>query len=173
MYPCGSKFDIQHSVSCKKRGFVTIRQNNLRDRTAKILSEYATTKKNRAKTCPVKWKDLRNRTANRSNEARLDLQASGFWERGQQAFFDLRVFDPNACRYLNKSLQQCHVINENKEKMTYIERALPIDHGAFTVLVFSIYGKMGRECHKIYSRLLDLLSEKRYLSKSVVPDWAV
>ena len=128
---------------------------------------------NRAKTCPVRWKDLRKRTADRSNEARLDVQVRGFWERGQQAFFDLRVFDPSACRHLNKSLQQCHVINENEKKMTYIERVLQIDHGAFTLLVFSIYGKMGRDCHKIYSRLSDLLSEKRNLPKSVVPNWAV
>ena len=37
--PCGSKFDIQHSMNCKKGGFVTIRHNDLRDLTAKILSE--------------------------------------------------------------------------------------------------------------------------------------
>ena len=35
--PCGSKFDIQNSMSCKKGGFVTIRHNELRDLTAKIL----------------------------------------------------------------------------------------------------------------------------------------
>ena len=34
-------------------------------------------------------------------------------------------------------------------------------HSVFTLLVFSIYGSMGRECHKFYSRLSDLLSEKR------------
>ena len=63
---------------------------------------------------------------------RLDVRARGFWERGQQAFFDLRVFDPNTCRYLNKSLQHCHVINENEKKRTYNERVLQIDHGTFT-----------------------------------------
>ena len=39
-YPCGSKFDIQHhSMNCKKGGFLTIRHNDLRNLTAKILSE--------------------------------------------------------------------------------------------------------------------------------------
>ena len=37
--PCGSKIDIQHSLSCKNGGFVAIRHNELRDLTAKILSE--------------------------------------------------------------------------------------------------------------------------------------
>ena len=34
---CRSKFDKQNSMSCKKGGFVTIRHNELRDLTAKIL----------------------------------------------------------------------------------------------------------------------------------------
>ena len=37
--PCGSKFDIQHSMSCKKGGFVSIRHNDLCDLTARIVSE--------------------------------------------------------------------------------------------------------------------------------------
>ena len=36
---CGSKFDVQHSLSCKKGGFVILRQNSLRDLTANILKE--------------------------------------------------------------------------------------------------------------------------------------
>ena len=82
---------------------------------------------------------------------RLDVRAHDFWERGQQVFFDLRVFDPNTCRYLNKLLQRFHVINENEEKRAYNERVLQIDHGTFIPLFFSIYGSMGRECHKFYS----------------------
>lgn len=31
VYPCGSKFDIEHSMSYKKGGFVTIRHIDLRD----------------------------------------------------------------------------------------------------------------------------------------------
>ena len=48
---------------------------------------------------------VNNRNANRSNEVRHDVRAPGFWERGQQALYDLRVFDLNTCRYLNKSPQ--------------------------------------------------------------------
>ena len=32
---CGSTFDIQHSMSCMKAGFLYIRHNDLRDLTAK------------------------------------------------------------------------------------------------------------------------------------------
>ena len=158
-------------MNCKKGGFVTIRHNDLRDLTAKILSEVCYDTEIEPRLAPLSGEDLSNRTANRSNEARLDVRARGFWERGQQAFFDLRVFDPNACRYLNKSLQHFHAINENEKKRAYNERVLQVDHGTFTPLVFSIYGSMGRECHKFYSRLSDLLSEKVNLPKSVVANW--
>ena len=36
---CGSKMDIQHAMSCKKGGFITIRHNDLRDLTANLLTE--------------------------------------------------------------------------------------------------------------------------------------
>ena len=131
--------------------------------------------RNRAETCPVKWRwDLAHGTANRSNEARLDVWAHGFGERGQQAFYDLRFFDPNACRYLNKSLTQCQVMNENEKERAYNERVLKADHCTFTPLVSSIYENMGKECHshKFYSWLSDvLLSKKHNLPKSVVANW--
>ena len=42
-------------------------------------------------------------SAIRSDEARLDVSARGFWTRGQRAFFDVKVFDPNAQRYSGQS----------------------------------------------------------------------
>ena len=86
-----------------------------------------------------------------------------FLGRGQQALFELRVFNPNTSRYLNKSLQQGNVINENEKKSAYNEKVLQVDNGTFTPLFSSIHRNMGRECHKFYSQLSDLLSQKRNL----------
>ena len=169
--PCGSKFDIQHCMSCKKGGFVSIRHNDLRDLTANMVSEVCKDTEIEPRLTPLSGEELRGRTSNNSNEARVDIRTRGFWERGQQAFFDLRVFDPNACRYRNKSLQQCHITNEQEKKRAYNERIMQIDHGTFTPLVFSIYGSMARECQKFYSRLAELISEKRNLPKSITSNW--
>ena len=46
------------------------------------------------KLTPLTGKELNSRIANTTNEARLDIRAGGVWERGRQAFLDLRVFDP-------------------------------------------------------------------------------
>ena len=37
--------------------------------------------------------------ANRRDDARTDIHARGFWDRQQDAFFDIRVFHPNAPSY--------------------------------------------------------------------------
>ena len=70
---------------------------------------------------PLSAEELHGRTTNRLNEAKLDIRAKGFWNRDQQAFFDIRVFDPNACRCLNKSQQQCHAMKEHGKKRWYNE----------------------------------------------------
>ena len=88
----------------------------------------------------------------------IEIRTWGFWERGQQAFFDIRVSDPNACCYRNKSLQQCHVIIEQEKKRAYNERILQVDHGTFPPLVFSI---------TFYSRL----AQRRDLPQSISSNW--
>ena len=105
--------------------------------------------------------------SNNSNETKADIRIRGFWEQGQQVSFDLMAFDPDACRYCNKSLQQCHVMNEQEKKRAYSERILQIDPGTFTPLVFSVNGSMGRECQKFYSGLTQMISKKRDLLQSI------
>ena len=37
--PCGSEFDIQYSMSCKKGGYISIGHNDLGNLTAHVMSE--------------------------------------------------------------------------------------------------------------------------------------
>ena len=69
-------------MSCKKGGFVTIRHNDLQELAAKILSEVFYGTDIEPKLVTLSGEDLSNRTANRSNETRLDVRARGFWEIG-------------------------------------------------------------------------------------------
>ena len=104
---------------------------------------------------------MEHRSAIENNKARLDIRARIFWIRRQQAFLDIRVFDPNACRQSNSSLSQCYATNEKEKKRNYNQRILQVEQGTFSPLVFSIYGDLGRECQAFYSRLRELLVEKR------------
>ena len=124
-------------MSCKKGGFVSIRHNDLRDLTAKVLSEVCKDTEIEPKLTTLTGKELDSRTAKITNEKKLDIRAHGVWERGQQSIFRLKGLDHNACRCFNKSLQQCHVMNEQEKKRAYNKRVLQIEHGKFTSLVFS------------------------------------
>ena len=55
-------------------------------------------------------------SANSSDEARLDVNARGFWMRGQRAFFDVTVFNPFAKSHLNQKLNTAFTASENEKK---------------------------------------------------------
>ena len=88
---------------------------------------------------------------------RLDVCARGFWQAGQMAFFDVRVFNPNARRYAKQELSKTYQLNEKEKKRLYNERIMQVEHGTFTPLVMSATGGMGRESSKFHSRLSDLI----------------
>ena len=78
-------------MSCKIGDFATIRHNDLRDLTTKILSKVCNDTEIEPNFVPLSREDLAHGSANRSNEARLDVRPRGFVERGQQAFYNLRL----------------------------------------------------------------------------------
>ena len=57
-----------------------------------MLSEVCKDIEIEPKLTPLTGEELGSRTTNTRNEARLDIRARGVWERGQQAFLDLRIF---------------------------------------------------------------------------------
>ena len=77
------------------------------------------------------------------------------------AFFDVRVFNPNARRYVKQEPSKRYQINEKEKKRFYNERIMQVEQGTFTPLVISVTRGMGRESSKFYSRLSELISEKR------------
>ena len=82
----------------------------------------------------------------KSDEARLDVSARGFWMTGQKAFFDLWVFNPLAKRYVSYEPQRCYILNKNEKKRSYNNRVMEVEHGSLTPMVISSTGGFGREC---------------------------
>ena len=75
---CGSKYDFQHSMSCKKEGLVSIRHNDIRDLTADILRELCNDVEVEAKLIPLTGEQLQYRSAITGDETRLDIRAQSF-----------------------------------------------------------------------------------------------
>ena len=91
----GERFDVNHAIIYMKGGFVFQRHNELRDLEAELLNLVCKD----VETEPVLQDitgEVLGRGANTSQEARVDIHASGFWERQRSAFFDVRVCHPNA-----------------------------------------------------------------------------
>ena len=65
-----------------------------------------------------------NRWSNKTQDAKLDIHARGFWERHRSAFFDVRVCHPNAVSYKDLERQQIYRIHENEKKRLYSRRVL-------------------------------------------------
>ena len=111
------------------------------------------------------------RTANITDEARIDISAREFWVSSQRTFFDIRVFNPMARGYVSQELTKAYKINEREKKKQYNEGTLEVEHGAFTPLVVTTLGGMGRELSKSYSRLLESIAEKLKKGYSVIKNW--
>ena len=58
-----------------------------------------------------------HRSANKQDEARLDIAARGFWQDDAMAFFDVRVFNPFnpfAKAYINAKIDAAFNQNERE-----------------------------------------------------------
>ena len=162
---------MDYALSCKKGGFISLRHNQIRDLTANLLKTICHDVLIEPTLQQLTGESLHERTANITDDARLDIAARGFWISGQRAFFDIRVFNPMARRYESQELNKAYEINEREKKRQYNERILEVEHGSFTPLVMTALGGMGREASQFYSRLSESIAEKRKERYSVIKNW--
>ena len=169
--PCGSPFNVEHALSCKKGGFVAQRHDCLRDLFTNLLSKVCKDVEAEPHLLPITKEVLTNKTANKSTEARLDIKAGGFWQRRQTAFFDIRVTHVNSSSQAGKTTTSIFKSHEASKKREYLQRVIDIEHGVFTPLVFGTNGGMGKECQMFIKHLSTTLSEKTNESYADTCTW--
>ena len=92
---CGTPFSVSHALSCPKGGFPTLRHNEVRDLTAKLMTEVCHDVCIEPHLQPLTGEVLEGNSAITSDGARLDVAINGFWGgMHERAFFDIRVFNP-------------------------------------------------------------------------------
>ena len=148
-----------------------MRHNEIRDVTAKLLTEVCHNVTIEPPLQPLSGETFTYRSTLVSTDARLDIKARGFWNPSQDAYFDVRVFHPNAPSYCSKDITVLYKQHESSKKREYGQRIRDVEHGVFTPLIFSTTGSMGREGTTFYKRLADLLSHKQGKSYGVVMGW--
>ena len=98
---CGNTFNLQHALQCPIEGFVTLRYNHIRNKTTSLLTEVCKDVRVEPQMQPLNGETFSEKTANKSDQGRVDVSARNFWLTGQVAIFDVRVFNPTSKRYVN------------------------------------------------------------------------
>jgi len=121
-----------------------------RDITAELLSKVCKDVAIEPPLQPLSGEALTPQTAYRQDDARADIYARGFWGRQQCAFFDVRVFHPNAQSYRKSSISSIYRRHELQKKREYGDCIREVESASFTPLVFSTTGAWaGRGSHSI------------------------
>ena len=85
----------------------------------------------------------------------------GFHACHQQAYFDVRVFNPLANTNRCNSLASCFRSHDREKRRIYEQRVREIERASFTPLVFSALGGMSKPAETTYKRLASLLATKK------------
>ena len=116
---CGSRFSIDHALTCKRGGIPILRHNAIRNMTAKLLSKVCHSVATQPPLQPLTGKTFTYRSAILGAEACLDIKIRGFWNLAQDAYFDVRVFHPNAPSYRSKDVTTTCKQHKSAKKREY------------------------------------------------------
>ena len=164
---CGSRFSVEHALSCPRGAFPIIRHNEIRDLTASVLTEVCHDVRVEPDLQPITHETMSAATANTSDGARLDIAMNGFWGgRFEKSFVDVRVFNPYAPA--NSTLTISTRNHENQKKRVYDQRIREVEHATFTPLAT---GGLARQATVFYKRLASLLSSKLNQPYSQTMNW--
>ncbi len=109
-------------------GYPTLRHNEIRDMTAQLLTEVCPNVATEPHLQPLTGESFCLASTNINDGARLDIRARSFWTAGQDTFFDVRVFHPNAPSNRSGRLSAVYKRHEDEKKRTYGQRILEIEH---------------------------------------------
>ena len=145
---------------CRYGGLTIQRHNNIRDLTCSLLEEVCNDVQSEPMLQEVDSEPLPT-AANRKDDGHPDIRALGFWRRGQSAFFDVRIFHPNAQSYQASGIEPLYRRHENETKRSFGHQVREIENGSFTPIVMPTFGGMSKEAAIFYKCLANLLSEGR------------
>lgn len=133
---CGKSFSVEHTLSWPKRGFPSLRHNEVRDIPASPISECCSNVCTEPTLHPVAGHTLPPYSVC-SDGARLNVATDGFWcSRNERAFFDVRVFNPLAPSNSVPSISAAYKNYEREKKQEYGARVREVEHSSFTPLSF-------------------------------------
>ena len=155
---CGQRNSIDHTLICKKGGYVFMRHNNLRDLNADLQREVCRDVVVEPSLLPLSNEDVQGAQGDRAGP---DISSRGLWSTFERTFYDVRVLHPNAPSYLNKDLPTLYRSHEQEKLRTYNSRVMTVERGSFTPLIYTTFGGWGPLASRYHKRLAEKLAIKR------------
>ena len=169
---CGAKFSVEHSFTCPKGRFPSLRHNEIRDLTANLLTEVCHEVQVEPTLQPVSGEQFRQASLNTEEGARLDISMCGFWGgRCEKTYIDVKVSNPDAPTNRSSNTPAIYRRHEKIKKRSYEDRIREAEHNSFTLLIFSTTGGMAHEASTFYKHLASLLSERWTTQYAAVLGW--
>eukprot|EP00116_Pleurobrachia_bachei_P014392 sb/3474654/ len=134
-----------------------MRHNQLRNLTANLLHEAGCKEVVvELRLLPLTGEVLSLKSANTTNDARLDVSARSEWSSGDKTFRVFNSFAPSTNeQHLNRALLK----HEEEKKRVYKQRVLEVEKITFSLIVCSTTGIYGNEAEKFYRQAAVLLSD--------------
>ncbi len=86
---CGERNNVNHTLICKKGGYVSMRHNNIRDLNAELQREVCRDVVTEPALIPLDNEEIVGTNADR---AAPDVSSRGLWSTFERTFFDICVF---------------------------------------------------------------------------------
>ena len=168
---CGEMFNVNHALSCKKRGFIAQRHDTIRGLLSSRMSKVCRNVETEPLLQPLDNEIFNLQSTGTSRETRLDMKAGGFWTPGVTAFFDVRVTHINSRSNQGKHTATIFKEQENEKKRKYNQRVMDVEMGTFTPLEFGTNGGMGLSELVFLRTLANKLSSKNNEPYGSVISW--
>ena len=134
---CGASFTVDHAFTCPHGGYLTLRHNEVRDISAQLMSEVCPNVAIEPTLQPVTNEHFSHWSANMETGARLNVRAQGFWGiHHQQAYFDIRVFNPLAASNRRSTISTCFRLHDHEKRRFYEQRVHDVDEAPSPPLYF-------------------------------------
>ena len=88
------------------------------------------------KLAPLTGEHFMHKSANTSEEARLDVSARGLWSTMDKTYFDVRVFHQGCPSNNKQAAKLTYKKHEDEKKRSYNARVMNVEKSTFTPLVF-------------------------------------